>query len=241
MKRMMIVFAWICVSAICGAGEPVKVDSLEVDGQTYKAASVSRLDHLNARIRHETGFKTVRIADLPEPIRDKIAVKPKAPSFPVVVHLKGMEPSGSLFQNYHKLASEQRRPQGTADQSVSVVQSISTGKILVMFEGMELGIIYGDTRIYADGDKVTLPIRASGRTEDYITVLGAKKRVRTFLYSPPFTTEDFISALKNGAEFVVETGTEDVACPKCGGEPVACEECDSTGTAASITKALLKW
>jgi hypothetical protein len=102
-----------------------------------------------------------------------------------------------------------------------IIQSIKDEGYLCSVDGRSVLLrdIPAD-RAFADGDTLTLPVKATGETFSYVNTRGSKSTVHVLsvLREPdPITEEELIARLKAGEKFVMTTGEKNTACFYCNG------------------------
>ena len=228
---MKTIILAVILSAVLNAGEPQKFASVTIAGKEYKDATITPVDHMKARVMHESGVVRVNIEDIPEDVSDLVIPKEKqVAEIPTeTVHMRNVDPSTKQFQAIFEKVEEIEN-KDLVIRDVTVIQTIVGAlKLARIGESFDVVMLAGDIKSRPDGEKFTALLRDTGNIQEYTTALGVSKRVKVMMAMPLMTFSSFIKDLKAGDGHIIEIGSGKITCPDCQGKPVPCVKCSNTG------------
>jgi len=91
----------------------------------------------------------------------------------------------------------------------------------------DIVMLTGDFKEYADGDRISAWLEDTGTMWEYVTVLGAIKKVSVYRIPEPMTPAGLQAALQAGATYDLDYGTTEIVCSTCKGTAFFCPACAS--------------
>jgi hypothetical protein len=179
---------------------PIKCDSITIAGKEYLKCTISRANEFSVKIIHETGVSRVRLDNLPDDMKYRFVPNKKtAEKRPTkVLPLKGMSQDDSQYL-WAMFEISSLLSKGVKSTPIEVIQTIGAGTLLATINNSrDFVMIIGDGKKHADGDKFNACIEDTGRLQEYVSVLGAKKTVRVYSMKALPTSESNIAFLKTG-------------------------------------------
>lgn len=236
MKAIQLLLSLFLLAS--GEAEEVHLSDLQIGGRHYKDVRVSKDSRLTAKIIHSEGVKRVPAESLPSEIQQKLGLLAVATEEPSGEIIASKRTETQLREDFRDAVKLNRWDQL---QKAEVVQTVDIGKLVKIDGGDELLMLLGDREPRADGAVFSCIAQDTGKTFQYVTVLGAAKTVRMFVAYKPVDFNGFIKRLKYGDAIKVREVAYSSLCGVCEGRPQKCDKCEGTGLIQLSRTVVARW
>ncbi len=170
------------------------------------------------------------------------------------LYLRDCPPGSEQFEMAYKNFMDARPEFGIT--SLTISQTLNEGAFLVTTAGgADRVLLYPDHEA-PDGTTLSIPVQPTGKTHDFITVLGARRRLAVIeAKQDRFSRDEFLALIKRGHTFTITKTAPATPCNTCSGAgriPIkagkrtgdgksACEPCRGSGKIAAVYQKKVRW